>query len=77
MIRISWTDNAGWSRYQDFVCSSEIIENMYVNNESTVITVRGMSANQKDVTVTLIATSELGVEVFGVPHKIILSSETN
>ena len=50
---------------------------MYVNNESTVITVRGMSANQKDVTVTLIATSELGVEVFGVPHKIILSSETN
>ena len=78
MVRISWKDNAGWDRYQDFVCSSDIMVDMYVNNRATELTVTGMSSsNYGNITATLIATSELGVEVIGTVHAITLSPESD
>ena len=78
MIRISWTDNAGWRRYQDFVCSAERVKDMYVKNEASLLTVAGFSDNQTQIEVNLIVTSEIGVEAsLHEPVEVTLPSKTS
>jgi phosphoribosyl-ATP pyrophosphohydrolase len=77
VVHITWTDANGWTRYQDFVCSAELIANMYKNNEATQLTVTGMSADLKNVTVALIATSNIGVNASSAPANISLPTENN